>query len=361
MGETRKEEGCKRFEIVKAIELIEKLEKEPKPVALWDKISEGTIGLFAGAAKTGKTTFAENLAISISVGRKEFFGKLLSGIPRKVLFINLEESYRIRGWRNIKQLTSLTKEELNLFRDNYISTPIDFPEFINDDNDWEILSRYIYESNADVVFIDSLTNMFNGKIEDSDTCRKFIQKMQHYVVSLGKTVIIIHHTTKGNEKPIEQDNSAGSRVIIQYFQFIYGFANIPTEIGGKYMCSLTNKIFGIDSNEANLYNISDNNWFMKSGIDNKYNLYKQTKNYSVDGRNDTTNKDLVYNYIVGLDSQSSTSISSKQLMDAFVVNDTMAKDTLYKNIDKLIDDKKIVKIKKGEYTLYNENGNEARA
>ena len=234
MGETRKEEECKRFEIVKAIDLIGKLEKEPKPVVLWDKISEGTIGLFTGVAKTGKTTFAENLAISLSVGRKEFFGKLLNGIPRKVLFINLEESYRIRGWRNIKQLTSLTKEEFSLFSDNYISTPTDFPEFINDDNDWEILSRYIYESKADIVFIDSLTNMFNGKIEDSDTCRKFIQKMQHYVASLGKTVIIIHHNTKGNEKPSDQDNVAGSRVILQYFQYIYSFSNIPTEIGGKY-------------------------------------------------------------------------------------------------------------------------------
>ena len=360
MKEMKTKEEEKNLKITKAIDLIKMVELEPKPKVIWDKISQGAFGLMAGVAKTGKTTFAENLAISLSIGRSEFFGHPLEGVPQKVLFINLEESYRVRSWRNKKQISSLSKEEFKLFCNNYFSTPTNFPEFINDDKDWDILSNYINHSEAEIVFIDSLTNMFNGKIEDSDTCRKFIQKMQDYIISLGKTVIIIHHNTKGNEKPIDQDSVAGSRVVLQYFQFIYGFANIPTEIGGKYMCSLTNKIFGIDSNEANLYRISENNWFTKTGTDNKYNLYKATKTNSIDRRIDTKNKDLILNYIVSLGSQSSMSITSKQLMERFVSTSTMAKDTLYSNLDKLLVEEKIVKINKGEYCINNEIENEER-
>lgn len=358
MKERKMEQERGVFKITRGVDLIEKVKKEPVPIVLWDKISEGTFGLMAGVAKTGKTTFAENLGYSLAVGKKEFFGKKLSGKPRKVLFINLEESYKIRSRRNINQLSSLNDYEYSLFCENYISTPPNFLEYINDQNDWEILSDYISRSDADVVFIDSLTNMFKGKIEDSDTCRKFIQKFTQYIVSLGKTIIIIHHNTKGNDKPIDQDSVAGSRVILQYFQFIYGFANIPTAIGGKYMCCLTNKIFGIDSNEANLYSISENNWFMNNGTDNKHNLYKELKNQSSDNRFDNTKKDLIFNYMVSLDSQGSTTISTNQLTEEFVSTKTMVKDTLYNNINKLLMDDKIVKLKRGEYRLNNVKENE---
>ena len=71
---------------------------------MWNGIPEGSTGLITGVAKTGKTTFAENLAISLSVGKKEFYGCNMDGIPKKILFINLEENYRIFSRRNEKQI-----------------------------------------------------------------------------------------------------------------------------------------------------------------------------------------------------------------------------------------------------------------
>lgn len=348
-------EERKKFKVTNAIDLINRIKEEPEPVILWDKIPEGSIGLITGVAKTGKTTFAENLAISLSVGRKEYFGKPLNGKPRKVLFMNLEESYRIRTRRNIKQVSELSESEFKLFCENYISTPGEFPEFIVNDDNWQLMSDYIKKSEAEIVFIDSLTHMFNGKIEDSQSCQKFIQKMQQYIVSQGKTVIVIHHNTKGNDKPIDQDNIAGSRVVIQYFQYAYGFANVPTARGGKYMCMLNNKYFGKDDNEAILYSISENGWISNLGVKNKFDLYKEFKAKVNDGRIDTTNQDLIYDYFVdGVGSTAgtiSTTISSLELMDEFVSTNTMAKDTLYQSLRKLMLDDKIVKDRKGVYYL----------
>jgi hypothetical protein len=51
----------------------------------------------------------------------------------------LEESYNLRTRRNIKQVSILSPLEEPAFNKNFISTPDDFPEFINSDEDWILL------------------------------------------------------------------------------------------------------------------------------------------------------------------------------------------------------------------------------
>lgn len=353
MKEEAKALNEREIKIIKGIDLIKKVKSEPKQKFIWDGIPQGSIGLITGVAKTGKTTFAENLAMSLSIGRKEFFGKKLSGEPKKVLFVNLEESYRIRSWRNEKQISVFSDEELELFAENYISTPIDFPEFLLEDIHWELLRNYIIESEAEIIFIDSLTHMFaNGSIEKSIDANKFVQKMNHYLDSLGKTFVIIHHNVKGNDKPIKQDNIAGSRIVLQKFHYAYGFANIPK--GGSYSCMLNNKFVQCDSSKAIVYEIDENNWVTNVSTTNKFNLYKDS--FVPDGRLDTTNQDLVYNYIESRSSTDSQNILTKDLKTNFVETNTMSKDTLHQSLKKLMYDEKIHKIRNGVYGLVQDDG-----
>lgn len=361
MKERIKKEESKKFKIVKGIENIIKVKNEPEQRFIWKGIPEGSKGIITGVAKTGKTTFAENLAISLSVGRKEFFGEALIGEPLKVLYVNLEEGYRLFARRNSKQIALLNENEKKLFYENYISIPEGFPEFLNEDADWEILREYISSSGADVVFIDSLSHMCVGEIEKSVIAQKFVQKFRENIIELGKTFIIIHHNTKGNERPSAQDNIAGSRFILQEFEFAIGLENIPTSKGGNYMCMLYNKYIEKDDTTAFLYKVNGSGWVDYLGKRNKFELYVEERLQKTDRRVDTTSKDLIYNYFVSIDSQGSTTISSDQLMNKFVASNTMAKDTLYNNIGKLLDEEKIVKVKKGVYNLKNEKGNEARA
>lgn len=347
----------KKITVTKASDLITRVKSEPEPTIIWNGIVEGSKGMIVGLSKTGKTTMAENLAICIAVGKKEYLGLPLSGSPKKTLFVNLEESYRIRTLRNIKQISKLTPSEKALFDENYISTPEDFPEFMNSDEDWAKLRESIIESEAEVIFIDSLSHMVKGKIELSDVFMNFVQKFRQYISTLNKTTIFIHHNVKGNDKPITQDSIAGSRVVSQEFEYAIGLSNIPTESGGKYLCMLYNKYIQTDNTKAILYKINEDNWLEKQGEANIFRLYSTTK---TDYRQNSTNKNLIFDFFQNQKSQGSQDISSADLMEAFVNNDikTMSKDTLYKSLDKLQEEGKIEKPEKGVYQLKIENENE---
>lgn len=345
-------------EIIKLVDLINQVRQEPEPKMLWKGIPERSHGLITGVAKTGKTTFAENLAISLSIGKDEFFGYKMDKIPRKVLFVNLEESYKIRCRRNLKQISQLSEDEFELFSNNFDTTPQDFLEFIDDENDWIKLNEYICSSDAEVVFIDSLTHMFSGKIEDSSAGRKFTQLYTKYLLDIDKTVIIIHHNVKGNDKPMEQDSCSGSRVILQWFQFIYGLASVPNESGGSYVCMLNNKYVEKDSETAYMYRVNENAWFEYLGKENKYQLYKENSKKTFDGRRDNTNEEIIYNYMASQTSLGNEYVTSSSMLEEFVntVQPVMSKDTLYKAAKRLIVDNRIEKIGKGNYKIIIEDG-----
>ena len=345
-----KEEG--KIKVKKLIDLINEVDKEPEPKLLWKGIPEGSHGLIVGHAKAGKTTFAENLAMAISIGSKQYFGYELDGDPKKVLFINIEEPYRLRARRNKKQISEMNEKELELFSKNFDTTNKDFLEFINDEEDWKNLSTYIESSDAEIVFIDSLTNMFKGKIEDSSAGRNFIELFSKYLKKLNKTYIIIHHTTKTNDKPLEPNNVAGSRVILQYFEFIYGMSEVPSEMGGNYFCDVQNKYFEKDSQMARMYKFNENGWIDFVECKNKYHLYDERKSKS-DGRIDNTNQDLLYDYILNQYNMGNMTVSTSAMMHDLVypIDSTMSHDTFHKSRNKLIKSNQIKKIGRGVFEL----------
>ena len=337
-----------KIEMTKAIDLINRVKNEPEPKIIWNGIVEGSKGLIVGVSKTGKTTLAEALAISIATGKEQFAGYPLSGNPEKVLFINLEESYSIRSWRNSKQIATLNDHELELFGNNYYSTPTEFPEFLTTTKDWSTLSEYIDASDANYVFIDSLSHMFEGQIENSTACVEFIKKFREHIMSLNKTIIIIHHNIKGNDRPIDQDCIAGSRMILQEFNYAIGLSNIPTRQGGNYMCMLYNKFIPKDDAKADLYSITASNWVESVGVANKFDLYKDVK---PDYRFNDDKKNQIYDYIASQSCQYDM-ISSKELQEHFLETGLMSRDTLFKKLKSLIAEEKLIKDSDANYGLF---------
>lgn len=346
--EDSKELKTTTVQVTKASDYIELLKNEPEPREIWNGIIEGSKGLITGISKTGKTTLAENLAISIAVGRKDYLGFPLNGTPEKVLFVNFEESFRVRIRRNMKQIEILSEEELILFNDNFISTPKEFPEFLNSDWEWQELQDYIVASTSEIIIIDSLSHMVKGQIESSNVVTKFIKKFRKYICSLEKTVIIIHHNTKGNDKPLILENVAGSRMVAQEFEYIIGLSSIFGPRCGNYMCTLTNKYFAVHDN-VELYTINETNWLENIGNANKYSLYDDDT--KIDFRIDHTNRNLLNDFIQSQYSQHGQATLTGDLMKTFVQNEshTMSKDTLHKSLDKLVIDGKIEFVRKGIY------------
>jgi hypothetical protein len=294
---------------------------------------------------------AENLALSFACGRKSYLGHPVNGGPKKVLFLNLEEQGRIRHRRIHKQFEALTQDELNLVRENY-STNIDddFPEFLNTTADWEIVQQAITNSPASIVFIDSVTHMVSGEIESSRISREFVERLKKYVLCENKTFIFIHHNVKGNNKPIDRYNIAGSRVITQSFHWGYGLSEIPSREGGHYGCLLFHKIIQCDENEAFLYIQNENRWLESKGTKNKFDLYKEESQKS-DGRIGSINDVRIKEYILNQANQGNQEVLTAELNREFVESGVCSTDTLHAALKRLLKEGSIVKPRKGTYKI----------
>lgn len=338
----------KKFKKTKLKDLVEQVRKEKAPRMLWHGIPEGSSGLITGVAKTGKTTFAENLAISLSCGLKEFLGNKINVDPLKVLFINFEESYRLRIRRNIKQLGKLNEEQIELVNQNFYTNPKGFPEFLNNEEDWELVSDYIKDVDPDVVFMDSLTRMCVGEIEKSVKAQDFSQMYNKYIRSIEKTVIVVHHNVKGNDKPISQDSISGSRVITQEFEYAFGLAKIPSKQGGNYCSMVYNKHIP-DESKSKIYNIDETGWLSMEKEVYAEDLYNNSK---VDYRKGSQNQDLLYDFFESQTSQGSQTITTMDLKKKFVETSTMSKDTLHNNLNKFLENGLIQRAdEKGVYEI----------
>lgn len=339
--------------ILSGIDLIDMVNNEPPIKFIWDNIPEGSKGLFTGNAKTGKTTFAENLAISIAAGRNNFFGKKIeNSTPKRVLFINLEENYRIRGRRAAKQIHSLNNVELANYRRNFLTINEGTIKYIDNEEDWQLISNLIESSNADIIFFDSLTHMFKGEIEKSQAAREFFKNVENYIWSHNKTTIFIHHNVKGNNvSPGEQHSIAGSRIISQEFEYAYNFSKIPGRDNENYCNMLFNKHTPDENSVANIYTFNEYGWVEFKEKSNKYSLSLDSKN--VDGRNNSENKELIFNLFKSLTSQSNQEtldIKTATLIKELVPT-KMSKDTFFTNIKKLTEDGLIEKSGNGIYSL----------
>ena len=238
-----------------AVGLFETL--PPKKV-LWNGIELGDCGLIFGPAKSGKTMFCENLAISIAVGRTSFFDYPLEGGPKPVIFIGLEESFISRINRNLKQFQTLTLEEKDLMNQNFNVQNLDFPQFIVEGQQWKLLEETIANSNAEVVFIDSITRMNHGKLEDSKTAQEIMARLRSLSQKLQITLILIHHTPKLQGGIISMDSIKGSSVFSQESDFAIGISR--TEQKHRYMKNIFFRYVNDDDDSVKEFEIDDNCW-----------------------------------------------------------------------------------------------------
>lgn len=205
------------------------------------------------------------------------------------------------------------------------------------------------ESEAELVIIDSLSHLFAGKIEDSTAALKFFKtKFNPMLKELDKTVIVVHHIVKGNEKPIDQNNVAGSRVVLQEFQYAVGFGHLPKGGTNKYCCMLFNKYIPVDDSLAVLYNIDGNKWVQNLGRANKFDLFEGKK---VDLRRNESNKVKLLNYFKNQYNLGNKAIKTAELKAEFVKSKIMSSDTYHSWLNKLIRDNIIKRESHGEYKL----------
>jgi adenosyl cobinamide kinase/adenosyl cobinamide phosphate guanylyltransferase len=230
----------------------------PPKKMLWSGVKEKSFGLVFGPSKSGKTIFCENLAIAIAVGKDSYFDYPLDGIPKKVLFIGLEECWDNRAERNISQFETLNEEEQLLMNENYCFQPIHYAKFITTEENWETLNETIAKSGAEVVFIDSITRLTLDKLEEGKVAGKIMSSLRTISQDLNITLFAIHHTPKLHGSPIVMDSIKGSGVFAQESDFAIGINR--TDKKHRYMKNVFFRYASDDDEFVKEFKITDDAW-----------------------------------------------------------------------------------------------------
>lgn len=330
----------KQYHPMKIAELMQKAAAMPKMEFLFRGIpTETSFGVIVGQSKSGKTIFSESMAWAITSGANEFMGEDIKIVHDKVLFVSLEEYYTHRMERNRKQMEGISKYAVANFEDRFMTSPENMPIQISTKEDWQALECLIKESHAKYVFVDSLTRLNNGNIEDSKTAQEVCQRLRDIAYRLGIVLMIIHHTTKQHGRPVTLDSIAGSRVISQEADF--ALAINRTAEGTRYLKDIFNR-YKEDTQVVNVFEI-DKNCILAKNIDftTERELLKDD-----DGRVDDTNRDEILS-LMKEQEQTKTSQFKKRLVESGI----MKQITLQTNLKKLIEEGKIYRISKGVYKI----------
>ncbi len=324
-------------------EMKRSFETMPPTKYLWSGIKEGSCGLVFGPSKSGKTIFCENLAMSIAMGKDNFFGDNLDGIPKKVLFVSLEEHWVNRVDRNVKQYQALTEDQQALIDENYMYQEINFPKHVSKPEDWSNLEITMAESEAQVVIVDSITRLTEGKIEGSDTAEKIMANLRDICHRLGVTLIAIHHTPKMHGKEITMDSIKGSAVFSQESDFAIAVNKSPT--GKRYVKNVFFRYAADDDEDVREFTINNESlWFDYNGSTSEEALLP------VDGRVNLDVREAITNYI---NKDTDTTYNTGELVTHFTSTLEIESRMCKTYLSELSRNQKIGKIGRGVYTSIN--------
>jgi predicted ATP-dependent serine protease len=235
-----------------------KLEGLPEPPRIFRGIIRPSLGCFFGPSKSGKTTLVENLAFSIAAGLTRFLNDDLNCDNRRVLLVSLEEYYRSRTVRNVRQMEAFTSK-YNLdptWSENVYVVDDSFARYITTEEQWELLDAEIERVKPGFVMIDSVTRTTTDSIEDSAVSTSLMKRFREMAHKHNIALVLIHHSQKMDDRPITIATMAGSRVIGQEMDFMIGVNRSTQNI--RYLKDVAYRYWPDDSEFVLKFSIDSN-------------------------------------------------------------------------------------------------------
>jgi len=217
-------DGANRLPFIKYSSYMTMRIKEPKWL-IQDFWVAGSHGVLGGEPKTGKTTLALAMALSVSSG-KPFLGKYEVGEQGPVMFIQEENSQgMLQGWmRKLSVYQGIVDEQdVRVRRAGAgalsktaleVDMPTDVPLHMLDnwgfdlsvDEHWNLLQGYIEEIDPVLVILDPLDFIFGPiDINSSAQIQPIVRRIRKLSHAYNCAVMVIHHMHK------QSQNTTGRR------------------------------------------------------------------------------------------------------------------------------------------------------
>lgn len=286
--------------------------------------------------------------MKIAMGADEYFGHPLDGTPKRVLFVGLEEFWENRAERNQLQADALDEKEKQLVSDNFLLQPIDFMTKINGDKDWGKLEEMIIDSKAEVVFIDSITRMNSGKLENSSDSEKLMQKLRDICYRTKVTLICVHHTPKMGDKIIDIDSIKGSSTFAQESDF--AIAVTKASSGKRYVKEIFFRYAPVNEEFVREFGITPSVW-----LDYLGDISESGAAVKKDRRVNNVPRKSIIEY---LDSNSSRTYQTRELVSYFTTTLSLKDRQVKTYLKELTNSNKINNKRKGYYSSVNFEDNE---
>ena len=331
--------------------MSEKLQGIPEPPKIFRGIIRPSVGCFFGPSKTGKTTLAENLALSIAAGLDEFLGEPIECSNRRVLFVNMEEYYRSRTLRNQRQITAITnKYGLDqTWQENVFVVDEEFPRYMLTDDHWKLLDKEIEKVQPGIVVMDSVTRTTMDSIEDSSVSTKLMKRFREVAHKHNIALIFIHHSQKMDNRPITISSLAGSRVIGQEMDFMIGINR--TSLNVRYMKDVAYRYHPDDSEFVLKFEIDFNQLINPVGEAHESDVISAATNHSPAlNDNDSIVQEMILELTGG---DESIIIQAAELYEKIVNTGILSRPTLHASLKRLENNGLILKPEKGTYRINN--------
>lgn len=191
--------GGRRSFVTTYSELMNREFNDGEPIAF--HAARGEVALVQSVTDKGKSTLIRNVAFALTAGKP--FGTLVSeGTPRKVLLLNFEGAGGRFRDDLAKMERSLTGEEVELVKQNFLPThapTVEEDEPLSLSRHMGTLTDEVKRHGADVVIIDTASAGFwlRNENDNSEVANEVMKRLIRLARQLNALVVLVHHIGKG--------------------------------------------------------------------------------------------------------------------------------------------------------------------
>jgi RecA-family ATPase len=226
---------------------------------LWGKIlPQVGIGMIHAFGDVGKSTFARQLALSITYGKNEFLDQLLRVKHKHAIYCALEDTP--------EDVARCIQDQVKAFQEDEPMQNIRL--IFESENPYETIRTELKTKQADIVIIDSFIHLPDLKVRNEDSIIDAFVKLNEIVNKYKCLILLIHHNSKDsqNSQP-DKNNCLGSVYIANRTRIMLELTKDVNKANSLYL-SITKANDLREDEKINAYKLTlgKNRIFIDTGI-----------------------------------------------------------------------------------------------